>query len=461
MIRLSELRESTPWLGLDALRALKEGPDAIEARQRRRLADLVTFARANSPYYRLLYRSLSQDVDDVAYLPVTDKKSLMACYDDWATDRDVTLDHVQEIADNAERTGDYFLGKYTVRATSGTTGFRGIFVTDSRSESVGKALALRAASAWLGAGDLLRIAARGGRMGFVVHGSGHGVASVVATRLRKGRFGRRQFAMFSLQSSLERTVSQLNRFRPAILLSYATEATLLADEQEEGRLEIAPLLVILTGEGLSTKENGRVREAFHTRVVSTYASNECSFMTHSCPAGWLHVNSDWVVAEPVDQNYRAVPPGVESHTLLISNLANRVQPVLRYDIGDRAVLRPDPCTCGSPLPAIRINGRTTEVLYIPTAHGQLRAIPPGAFGDLNHVPGLDTFQIAQTAPTTLRFRFRTRADADPEQVWRSAEDLSRRILVEHKIENVTFQRADEPPALTPGGKLPRIIAGRE
>ena len=112
---------------LDARRARKEGPDALARRQRGRLAQMVAYARANSPYYRELYRDLPETVDDPAVLSVTSKKELMARFDDWTTDRQVTIDKVRALVDDPDRIGERFLGKYTVITTSGTTGLRGSF----------------------------------------------------------------------------------------------------------------------------------------------------------------------------------------------------------------------------------------------------------------------------------------------------------------------------------------------
>lgn len=67
-------------------------PPTIVQRQRTRLADMVALARANSPFYRELYRDLPQRVEDASLLPVTHKKELMSRFDDWATDREVTLE---------------------------------------------------------------------------------------------------------------------------------------------------------------------------------------------------------------------------------------------------------------------------------------------------------------------------------------------------------------------------------
>lgn len=91
--------------------------------------------------------------------------------------------------------------------------------------------------------------------------------------------------------------------------------------------------------------------------------------------GWLHVNVDWVVFEPVDADYRPVAPGEQSHTVLISNLANRVQPILRYDLGDSVLERPDPCPCGNPFPAIRVQGRSADVLTFRSPAGEKVRLP--------------------------------------------------------------------------------------
>lgn len=70
-------RAQTLPLLLDARRARKQGLNAIWQRQRTRLAEIVTYARANSPYYRELYQHLPERIKDPALLPVTSKKILM------------------------------------------------------------------------------------------------------------------------------------------------------------------------------------------------------------------------------------------------------------------------------------------------------------------------------------------------------------------------------------------------
>ncbi|MFB4294889.1 hypothetical protein ACBI99_45185 [Nonomuraea sp. ATR24] len=118
-------------------------------------------------------------------------------------------------------------------------------------------------------------------------------------------------------------------------------------------------------------------------------------LAYGCAHNWLHVNADWVVLEPVDADHRPVPPGRPSHTVLLSNLANRVQPLLRYDLGDNVLVRPDACPCGSALPAVQVQGRAAEMLEFPAGGGHVRIFPM-AFGTLlDRVPGIAQFQVVQ------------------------------------------------------------------
>lgn len=82
---------------------------------------MVAFARAHSPYYRELYRDLSERTDDPTLLPITRKTELMARFDDWVTDSEVTVEKVRALVDDPDRIGERFLGRYIVATTSGTT----------------------------------------------------------------------------------------------------------------------------------------------------------------------------------------------------------------------------------------------------------------------------------------------------------------------------------------------------
>ncbi len=452
------MRENIPWLLLDTYTAIRQGRATLARRQRARFAEMVAFARAHSPYYGELYQGLPERVADPALLPVTDKQRLMARFDDWTTDRAVTLEQARAFAGDPAWIGERFLGKYVLATTSGTTGTPGIFLLDDRTLAVTNALMVRALRAWLSIGDVLRILAGGGRMSMVMATDGHFASPVAAARLRKTRWGRKALQVLSVHMPVPELVARLNAFRPAVVAPYASLAALLADEQEAGRLRIRPVLLVLSAEGLPADEYDRIAKAFHARVRDSYAATECMFLSYRCAQGWLHVNADWVVLEPVDANHRPIPPGTQSHTVLLSNLANRVQPILRYDLGDSVLQRPDPCLCGNPLPAIRVQGRAADVLTFPADSGERVRIAPLAFGTLaDRTPGGELFQVVQTAPTTLRVRLRPEAGADPDRVWQAVRSEISRLLAEHGICHVSVERGEEAPERSQGGKYREVI----
>lgn len=166
---------------------------------------------------------------------------------------------------------------------------------------------------------------------------------------------------------------------------------------------------------------------------------------------------DWVVFEPVDADYRPVAPGEQSHTVLISNLANRVQPILRYDLGDSVLERPDPCPCGNPLPAIRVQGRSADLLTFRASGGEVRIPPLTLTQPIEAVRGITLFQVAQTAPARLELRLRIAPSANAGAVWREAEAGLRAMLADHGLEQVEIERGGQPPEQGRGGKFREVV----
>lgn len=457
------MRESRRWLLADLRRARREGIAAVARRQRTRLAEMVAHARTASPYYRDLYRDVPEHADDPALLPVTDKARLMARFDDWATDRRVTLDAARAFLADTDRIGEPFLDKYLLVTSSGTSGHPGIFLQDQRYDAVSDALQAHMFRSWLPPGAVLRLLLAGQRAAALFATGGHYAGYANAERARRAsRATARRVRVFSVHPPLPELVAQLNRFRPALIMGYATTLALLAAEQEAGRLHLRPVLVIATAEGLSDHEYERLARAFGAPVRNLYGCTEFAYPTVGCAEGWLHVHSDWVVLEPVDADHRPTPAGELSHTVLLTNLANRAQPVLRYDLGDRALRRPDPCPCGDPLPAIRVQGRSSEVLAFAPADGASVNLDPLVLGSLvDRVPGIERFQIVQTAPASLRLRMRVEAGRDAEQVWEAVHTQITHLLERHGLGHVGVERDDQPPARTPGGKYRAVIPLRE
>ena len=117
----------------------------------------------------------------------------------------------------------------------------------------------------------------------------------------------------------------------------------------------------------------------------------------------MHANTDWLILEPVDECGKVVPPGQRSHTTLLTHLANQVQPMIRYDLGDQITLQTQPCTCGAHFPVIQVSGRKDETLVMMADNGSPVALLPMALTTvLEEDAGVFDFQIEQINATTLR-----------------------------------------------------------
>jgi phenylacetate-coenzyme A ligase PaaK-like adenylate-forming protein len=260
---------------------------------------------------------------------------------------------------------------------------------------------------------------------------------------------------------LDVLVAKLNAFQPAYLASYPTMLALLAEEKRAGRLGISPLLVWSGGEHLAQRKARRLRRAFACPVINEYGASESLSIGFGCSEDWLHVNADWVVLEPVDRCYHPTRPGDTSHTVLITNLANRVQPIIRYDLGDAARVHPGRCACGNPLPAIRVEGRRDEVVVLRD-NDHVARIPPIALTTVvEEVVDTLRFQIVQRTPDCLAVRLGVPTAEQRRQVFTAVASALRRYLSSLGIARVRILLDDDPPlpdART--GKLREVIVER-
>ena len=149
-----------------------------------------------------------------------------------------------------------------------------------------------------------------------------------------------------------------------------------------------------------------------------YGSSEAVGLTYECAAQRLHVNSDWYILEPVDEHDRPVRPGELSHDVLVTNLANRIQPIIRYSLGDQVAIGAESCSCGSPFPTIEVVGRTDDVLLYRGPRGQsIRILPLAIATAAEETPAVTTCQLIQRGPSSLTVRFTATDPGEEPKVW--------------------------------------------
>jgi phenylacetate-CoA ligase len=451
---------STSW---DAYRTRGEGEPGIARRQLERLRNIVAYARTHSVYLAGRYRSVPELLVDVRQLPMVTKAEMMRHFDEWVTDRCVKREQVEAFIADPGLIGHDYLGRYVVCTTSGATGIPAIVLHDHAALVVYNVLGyLRSLpvmlSSWRTWAALLRGRAR---LAAVFVTGGHYLGNtMMARRHRIMPWRERTQRIFSALAPVDELVKDLNAFRPVMLGGYPSALQTLANEQQAGRLHIHPVQVNSAGETLTADARQQIAAAFGCRVGNYYGSSEAAGLTYECAAQRLHVNSDWYIVEPVDEHDKPVPPGQLSHDVLVTNLANRVQPIIRYRLGDRVAVSPDQCPCGSPFPQIRVIGRTDDILKFPTLQGDTITILPLAIATVaEETPGVECCQLVQRTPSSLTVRLRVRNTGDEQAVWAALRKRLAAFLAEHGATTVAIEKAAEPPALHPrSGKFRQVYS---
>jgi len=434
------------------------GAAAVAAARAEHLTALLKFARAHSAHYRDRWCDVPADAPLEAF-PVVTKSELMADFDRWMTEASLTRAGVEAFLADRAHIGERFLGRYAVWKSSGTSGEPGIFVQDAAALSTYDAMiAVQLGAARLGARYASGVFGRGGKAALVAARDDH-YASIVSWERQTRASPWLSNKSFSVLDPLPQLVKGLNAYQPAFVASYPTMLMLLAEERAMGRLDIEPALLWSGGECMTSGTRADVENAFECPVVNEYGASEALSIAYGCSEGWLHVNADWIVLEPVDRDHRPTPPGKTSHTVLLTNLANRVQPLVRYDLGDSVTAKPKPCACGSPLPAIQVEGRRDDIVSMrATDGGTVRLLPLALTTVVEEAAGLHRFQILQTAADRLSLRLDPEEARDRDAAWSVASKALRTYLARQSLGNVavTLER-DLPACADPrSGKLRQV-----
>ncbi|HYN65210.1 MAG TPA: hypothetical protein VES36_11460 [Candidatus Limnocylindrales bacterium] len=118
-----------------------------------------------------------------------------------------------------------------------------------------------------------------------------------------------------------------------------------------------------------------------------------------------------------------MPADEAGATTLLTNLANHLQPLIRYDLGDCLTLHSKGCACGSHLPVIEVQGRSDDTLRLGRPGAQaVRVLALALSTVLEDDAGLFDFQLVQQGPCELLLSTALRGQAGSSALRRAAGD---------------------------------------
>jgi phenylacetate-CoA ligase len=319
----------------------RSGWDAgrLAAHQRDRLRALLASALERSPFHARRLTGIDParfELADLARLPVMTKQQMMDGFDELATDRRLTRARVERHLAASPAEPSLLLDRYVCLASGGSSGLRGIFVQTIEEYAEFVASFVRPVAAAL--------AATGGPPPGGVPVAIIGAASPVHASGFGAAAGASGYPLRTISAPatlpLADLVARLNQARPLVLQGHTTKLALLAEEQRAGRLQIAPVSVTAMGELLTQTDRAAIGAAFGVPPVAQFTCTE-GLTGQSDPGGAvLTFASDMCIAELVGQDNQPVPDGTPSAKVLLTNLSNHTQPLIRYELTDRLTRHP-------------------------------------------------------------------------------------------------------------------------
>ncbi|HKI20617.1 MAG TPA: hypothetical protein VKA15_22195 [Isosphaeraceae bacterium] len=357
-------------------------PQTIRPRQLQTLQSLLRHAQETTSFYERRFAEIGfrpddlRSLEDLARFPVLTKA-------------DIRNHGPEMIANTHDRR------KLVSKATSGSTGVPLEVFADESCMQFRRACTLRSDewSGWSWGERILLLWGGQGRCDW-------------RGRLRNALL-ERIYYLDTLQVTDETLTTCLEAARrqpPSLLLGHAHSLYLLADyARSHGGPGFQPRGIISTAMVLHDWQRRAIEEVFGCKVTNRYGCEEVSLIASECEQhDGLHINADGIYLEILSPDGQPAPPG-EAGAVVVTDLANRAMPIIRYQIGDMAVLSERACPCGRGLPLLeRVEGRVAD--YIVTPSGRLVSGISLTDHFATLVPGLVQLQMVQETIDSLRFR---------------------------------------------------------
>jgi phenylacetate-CoA ligase len=363
---------------------LQWSADQLRTERERRMRVLLATAKTRSAWHRERLRHIDAATfteRDLPSLPTMNKDDLMNNFEAVVTDprltRDVVDAYVERPPENL-----YLFDRYLVLASGGSSGRRGVFVYDWE----GFVAYYCQVNRWSVRNGLPPVgpwanlaAPRGAHItwiAFAVFPPPVGVTNIPPTL------------------PLGEVVDRLNALQPKRLSGYASTLRLLAGESRSGRLAIAPQVVSTCGEPLLPEAREEIEAVWPVHVYNFYGMSEGLYALPCSVGDAMHLPDDLCYVEPLDETGRPVPPGTQAAKILVTNLFNLVEPLIRFEVSDQLVVLPEPCPCG--VAARRIDqllGRADDVFTYP---GGIHVHPLTIRAPLGRHRHVVEYQVLQT-----------------------------------------------------------------
>jgi phenylacetate-CoA ligase len=179
---------------------------------------------------------------------------------------------------------------------------------------------------------------------------------------RLGIFRRCHLSPFLREKDI---LTSLKKLKPRALICLPSLLSTLAHENIVSGIGVSIDKIFSTSEVLSAKARAMMARAFGSEIYDMYGAMETSWIAWQCEKGSLHLHSDSIIAEIVDDGGNPVRDGGYGN-IVLTPLLKRSMPLVRYYLGDRTAFG-SRCACGRGLHVLKpIEGRDDDFIVLPS-----------------------------------------------------------------------------------------------
>ncbi len=336
--------------------------DEFKQIQEQKFKELFTYAKTYSPYYRKTLKDCSfSSLEDLSDLPLTMKKPLQDSPEDFLS-------------------SEFKKDSLIKSSSSGSTGTP-VEIYHDRSES------------HFGPGFELHQFTEAGVTPFdsqirITHND------YKQNLIQNLGIFRRRHLPFS--NSPQKNLQIIKQGPRKVLIGFTSILVPLAQANLEERAKAK--IVFTSGEVLSESDRKLISESFSAPVRDMYGCVETSWIAWECEEGSMHLFSDYLIAEVVDDNGN---PTKGYGNIVVTPLWKRSMPLVRYFLTDKTAISKG-CKCGRGSTVIKpIIGRDDDFIVLKNGSKLSPAVISCALNDVK----VREYQIVQNAIDDIVFRY--------------------------------------------------------
>lgn len=357
----------------------------IERLQIQRLKQLIAYCSLHVPYYKNLLKE--KGLTEADFNHISDLKKLPF----------LTKALIRENVDDIKSSKAKSLSRFN---TGGSSGEPLIFYIGNERVSHDVAAKWRATRWWdVDIGD----------KELVIWGSPIELGAQDYIRLIRDKLLRTKLlsAFEMSENKIADFIQEIISFKPKMLFGYPSSISLIAQYAQKHSISLNRLgikVVFVTSERLYDEQREIISSVFGCPVANGYGGRDAGFIAHQCPEGGMHITAEDIIVEIVDGAGNVVPHG-QSGEVVVTHLATRDFPFIRYRTGDVATLSNKLCQCGRGLPLIEeIQGRTTDFIIAENGtvmHGLALIYV------LRDIEGVELFKVVQESLEQTQIHIKT------------------------------------------------------